>query len=307
MLKVPKNLSYKDRFQVQYLIPDGWVLFRQKGKKSLEGWLTFYTKAIWKKRAIDVTDFEYPYDKGVMALLLQSVFGITMDIEGDFYQFNKWGDVRKVSNLKGLLRNYFSFLHHRAKIENSRFMMEYFNLYFYNSHKVVLDQPEYQKFIPWSDDEFGDIFEVSGHENHVIRSRISFNRNNYRIVVTDEVYEDRSIDYKKWDVIASLTKTACLENDGFVSCREVVSSLNPLIEHTLKECSDPDYNKNKGVSSRKIMSYFDEVVKLNGFTSTPCQRKVNGVNSKGRVITRRPELEVVSHNVVSQGSVYENL
>ena len=40
-------------------------------------------------------------------------------------------------------------------------MMEYFNLYFYNSHKVVLDQPEYQKFIPWSDDEFGDIFEVS--------------------------------------------------------------------------------------------------------------------------------------------------
>ena len=55
------------------------------------------------------------------------------------------------------------------------------------------------------------------------------------------------------------------------------------------------------------MSYFDEVVKLNGFTSTPSQRKVNGVNSKGRVITRRPELEVVSHNVVSQGSVYENL
>ena len=255
---------------------------------------------------IDVTDFEYPYDKGVMALLLQSVFGITMDIEGDFYQFNKWGDVRKVSILKGLLRNYFSFLFITDKIENSRFMMEYFNLYFYNSHKVVLDQPEYQKFIPWSDDEFGDIFEVSGHENHVVRSRISFNRNNYRIVVTDEVYEDRSIDYKK-GMIASLTKTACLENDGFVSCREVVSLLNPLIEHTLKECSDPEYYKNKGVSSRKIMSYFDEVVKLNGFTSTPSQRKVNGVNSKGRVITRRPELEVISHNVVSQGSVYENL
>ena len=121
-----------------------------------------YTKAIWKKRAIDVTDFEYPYDKGVMALLLQSVFGITMDIEGDLYQFNKWGDVRKVSNLKGLLRNYFSFLYHRAKIENSRFMMVYFNLYFYNSHKVVLDQPEYQKFIPWSDgslSSFSDLLE----------------------------------------------------------------------------------------------------------------------------------------------------
>jgi hypothetical protein len=268
------------RFCVQNLLPEGWSLAKSeettKGN-SLESFLNVWTVTQWagKYPVSQKRDTKFPYNLKKLTFLLENIFQIYRVNDGDFVQFNNQLQVRNVSGLSNKMMNYFGFLYYYTDKFGCdvKIFKKVFDTHYWRSDDVH-DNPQFLKYIPFTDDEWSIEMSVKDF------SGIQFSTNT--IHQSSSLYK---ISKTVWGVPQNQKLTEWNE-DFITTVNEVVTSETFLTNKDIYDIMKT-YNPFKEMKTKqKMMKNFLSLVSEMGYSVDQVSKKVNSVTTRGCFIKR---------------------
>lgn len=274
-------LKEKRKFDVENLLPIGWVLLKvdeTTNGHSLESFLNYWFVQEWggKGPVSARRDTKFPYNEHKLTFLLENVFQVFKVDNDTFIQINNKNDIKVITGLSHQLMSYFSYLYYLTDEYgiHCKIFQQVFDVHFWRS-KDIQKNPQFTKRIDLSDVSWNSYLRDRNLQGDSITktymSKLSsgYKFRNYVITENQRSAGEQEFLYNLQNLLEKYSLSGVLlTNKEVYSIMEEYSKYNPL------------------KTKNEMSSVFHKLSFKMGYDVIPKRRKVNSKTTRGHLIQK---------------------